>query len=421
MVLPDNTNHTLLLHCRRYVCPIWDSDSVLRTNSKFQFRDNWEYTPDTDIGVFQSIDTRTILPSESTTSLCNRCERLELLSDSCSFRDTTTNLGLTAPTCRLCQLLLSWCKERTEVLKEEPIEFFKAGSRLAAQGYEKKGIATLCYLPHLTHPPRGLQLGFPQLPKAGGPIHTSLISKWLDQCDKNHQCYPQDINFLPTRLIDVGSTDSPTVQLTCATGKLSKGTKYIALSHRWGSEHQKTLKALKANLKGQNEWIIPLEELPRTFRDAVHATRNLSHSFLWIDSLCIIQDDPEDWHRESQRMEAVFSSAYCVLAATCASGTDDGFLKFRPKRQVVPMKDAKAGISYYVCESINDFANDVDNSELNSRGWVLQERALARRTVHFTSNQTYWECGGGVRCETLTKMNKYISLLLCIYPPAWGS
>jgi hypothetical protein len=94
-------------------------------------------------------------------------------------------------------------------------------------------------------------------------------------------------------------------------------------------------------------------------------------------------------------MEAVFSSAYCTIAATCASGTNDGFLKERPERQVVAMKDAESGLRFYVCEAINDFGGDVDDSELNSRGWVLQERALARRTVHFTKNQTYWECGKG--------------------------
>jgi hypothetical protein len=60
----------------------------------------------------------------------------------------------------------------------------------------------------------------------------------------------------------------------------------------------------------------------------------------------------------------------------------------------------------YVCDAIDDFNRDVENGQLNRRGWVLQERALARRTIYFADRQTYWECGQGVRCETLTKMNK---------------
>jgi hypothetical protein len=66
-------------------------------------------------------------------------------------------------------------------------------------------------------------------------------------------------------------------------------------------------------------------------------------------------------------------------------------------------------VTYYVCEAIDDFHCDVDQSELNKRGWVLQERALSRRTVYFTEKQSYWECGGGVRCETMTKMKKWVS------------
>ncbi len=64
-------------------------------------------------------------------------------------------------------------------------------------------------------------------------------------------------------------------------------------------------------------------------------------------------------------------------------------------------------LPYYVCEVIDDFRLHVDQSELNRRGWVLQERVLSRRTIYFTATQSYWECGGGVWCETMTKMKKY--------------
>lgn len=67
--------------------------------------------------------------------------------------------------------------------------------------------------------------------------------------------------------------------------------------------------------------------------------------------------------------------------------------------------------SYFVCETIDDFSRDVDQSELNQRGRVLQERALSRRTIYFTERQSYWECGGGVRCEMMTRMKKYVPLL----------
>jgi hypothetical protein len=59
-----------------------------------------------------------------------------------------------------------------------------------------------------------------------------------------------------------------------------------------------------------------------------------------------------------------------------------------------------------VCQNIDNFKDHVLNGELNSRGWVLQEHALARRTLFFTEHQTYFECSSGVRCETSTKLSK---------------
>jgi len=106
-------------------------------------------------------------------------------------------------------------------------------------------------------------------------------------------------------------------------------------------------------------------------------------------------------------MEDVFSSAYCVIAASSARGQREGFLKGRKERQYLQLDggDAKKG-GLYVCRFIDNFDEHVLNSPLSKRGWVLQERALARRTIYFTDWQAYWECGNGVRCETMTKIHK---------------
>jgi hypothetical protein len=212
-------------------------------------------------------------------------------------------------------------------------------------------------------------------------------------------------------VLDVSTQDSDTVQLFCRTRGQTKRGKYFALSHRWGSpaQHRKFC-TYTSNIE-QHRQGIELDELPQTFRDAVHITRALGIQYLWIDSLCIVQDDPQDWEIESNLMEQVFSSAYVTLTASCAAGTQDGFLKIRPNRECVNMRK-RDGSHYYLCEAIDDFSSDVDHGELNKRGWVLQERALSRRTIYFAEKQTYWECGNGVRCETLTKMkNKKASFL----------
>jgi hypothetical protein len=217
---------------------------------------------------------------------------------------------------------------------------------------------------------------------------------------------------IPTRLIDVGKSEKlvESVRL-CVTGEWtqeqSKEIRYIALSHPWGSSKQNDhFCTTTANIADRLSKGISVDPLPKTFQHAVQVTRALGLRYLWIDSLCIIQGDDGDFADEAKHMETVFSSAYCVIAASRATGTSSGFLEERPSRKFVGFETNSSGNAFYVCEAIDDFQNDVIDGHLNKRGWVLQERALARRTIYFTENQTYWECGEGVRCETLTRMKK---------------
>ncbi|KAH8794858.1 hypothetical protein BGZ57DRAFT_732683, partial [Hyaloscypha finlandica] len=64
--------------------------------------------------------------------------------------------------------------------------------------------------------------------------------------------------------------------------------------------------------------------LPKTLQDAVYVARGLGLQRLWIDSFCIVQDDQNYWETDSKLMESVFGSAYCIVAASCASGSSDG-------------------------------------------------------------------------------------------------
>lgn len=150
---------------------------------------------------------------------------------------------------------------------------------------------------------------------------------------------------------------------------------------------------------------IEVDTLPATFQDAVRVTRSLGHQYLWIDSICIVQGPDGDFNHEAKRMEDVYSQAYCVLVASAAHGQHDGFLRARKQRNYITFhKDPLPPI--YICEFIDNFQQDVLGSHLSTRGWAFQERVLAKRTIYFTEKQTYWECGRGVRCETMTTMHK---------------
>ena len=233
-----------------------------------------------------------------------------------------------------------------------------------------------------------------------------MLRQWLRVCDGEHGCYPGSDGLLPTRVLDVrGGNALNSLHLHC-TKQGEKG-RYVALSHRWGEikEDQKFC-AYNSNIRDLRKGI-DFSKLPKTFQDAVTVTRELGVQYLWIDSLCIIQDNAKDWEAESKRMEDVFSSAYCTIAASSARDSTEGFLGSRPSRQYIKIPWPQ-GSRLYIGEALENFNHDVEEAELNRRGWVLQERALSRRTIHFTANQTYWECGLGIHCETLIRMRKYV-------------
>lgn len=150
---------------------------------------------------------------------------------------------------------------------------------------------------------------------------------------------------------------------------------------------------------GEREKKVSIKDLPLSFIHAIAITRALGCKYLWIDTLCILQGPDGDFNEQADKMQMIFSGAYCVLAACSAEDPMNGFLQ----NQELPC--VKKG-DIFISAVTNDFERDVLDSPLNRRGWVLQERALARRTIFFTDTQMYWECSDGIRCETLAKLKQ---------------
>ncbi|CCT69239.1 related to tol protein [Fusarium fujikuroi IMI 58289] len=361
-------------------------------NQASQLYDVWQSTSHNQFAAqFLSLVGWDNVRPDSNLALNNLCAR-------CSSIKTTPLFSSTLPVeiqanCDLCSMLsialdkqgIAWLEGVRIQQKDGAIGVLDAPYLLSV--YSEPGQSV----------PHGARLGLPQLPDQGGTGQFLLLKEWARVCSLEHEkCRSgkdQIVKAMPTRLISV---QEPVHLLDSSS---IDPTDYIALSHCWGklTEDQKFC-TYKRNIT-QLRTKIDTDRLPKTFRDAIVVTRGMGIQYLWIDSLCIIQDDDIDWEQEAGKMEQVFSGAYCTISATAAKSSLDGFLSDRSPRPYVHL-DTKDG-RLWICPAIDDFRQDVDAAEISTRGWVLQERLLSRRTIHFTSNQVYWECGEGVCCETL--------------------
>ncbi|KAL1867856.1 hypothetical protein Daus18300_006131 [Diaporthe australafricana] len=176
---------------------------------------------------------------------------------------------------------------------------------------------------------------------------------------------------------------------------------FVALSHCWGSSP--TLKTRLANIETFQTTGIPLGSLPATFKDATRATKSLGFDFMWIDSLCIIQDSQVDWAEQSSLMASIYGNADLVLAASSASSAEDGFFRERESYQESSLElrcvrdNTRTLVLRYRLVRPKDMAPMRD--PLDRRAWAFQERLLARRYLAFGSHDTSWTCMTSSDCE----------------------
>ncbi|KAH6618463.1 hypothetical protein C7974DRAFT_474313 [Boeremia exigua] len=358
--------------------------------------------------------------SEVTQRLCDECQdfRKEIWSPFFSKTYETRLLSQNVRSCDLCALLWHVCQDDASA-RHSKVRFERRGSAIKINDRTLPALSLFRQYNARSAVP-DIQTGFSELPNPGTLLHLELLKSWLDHCDsehwKNPRCKPSrfkrsaagSVLQLPTRLIAVGTNTENTVKLQEMEG-LDVGD-WVALSYRWGPPPH--FSTTQRNLNEMYDGI-DVGKLPKTFIDAIAITRALGIPYLWIDSICIIQDHDGDFKNEATKMKDVYNGAYCVLAACCATDQRSGFLSPRWARRQVTLDSQHLDYgAIHVCETIDNFEHHVLKGGLARRGWVLQEHALARRTIFFTEYQTYWECGHGIRCETMSTLtNEHASLL----------
>ncbi|KAI1208621.1 heterokaryon incompatibility protein-domain-containing protein [Annulohypoxylon truncatum] len=225
------------------------------------------------------------------------------------------------------------------------------------------------------------------------------ITDRLENCENNHKSCQQSPNTLPSRLIEIKEEEEGKLhfRLVLTSNSGFRG-RYITLSHRWGTNATLTLTS-----RNLSDFMvqIPQHELPIKYVDAAVLALRLKIPYLWIDSLCIIQDSSDDWDRESGTMDLVYRNAYCNLAATSAMRSSEGLFYKRSPSQVCPHEVhlPKMGDTLVFDRNDQTVLVDLDEEPLNLRAWVCQERLLSTRNISFSRRLVYYECAEEINCE----------------------
>ena len=233
------------------------------------------------------------------------------------------------------------------------------------------------------------------------------IKNKIKTCRDEHEtCGSAELPILPRRLIDV-CTGDPTVSARIYHSKGKERGDYTALSYCWGGSQEfvTTLDSLDSFSAS-----LPVELLPKTIKDAIQVTRDIGIRFLWVDSLCIIQDSVGDKALEIDAMGSIYKKATITIAAGSASRALDGFLQDRaiPDATSLPIHilTGKTG-KVWLAPSRKLFVEVDVSNPLENRGWALQESLLSRRVIYYGSRDLLWRCQAQCNIAVLPTHNLY--------------
>jgi hypothetical protein len=237
---------------------------------------------------------------------------------------------------------------------------------------------------------------------------SELIQEWMNNCVQSHDTCrtsfagelldERRLTVLPRRLIQTFMSKDGLIQTSPRLIQPDQNFagSYVTLSHCWGPPDKRPLCTTRANVS-QHMVEIPWQCLPQTFQDSISICVDLSIQYLWIDSLCIVQDDEMEWRQESAVMGSIYEQALFTIAASSAINSSQGLFQVRSTLELVEIPyynaDGSAGRVFAYIEP--ELEKGLSSAPLSDRAWVMQEYFLSRRTVHFTRHGLIWSCKNG--------------------------
>ncbi|KAL2674097.1 hypothetical protein Neosp_012543 [[Neocosmospora] mangrovei] len=279
-------------------------------------------------------------------------------------------------------------------------------------GCEESSICSfeLYHLPETPRPWDIIGIGTHVCAEANSAESWDMVHGWIQQCvDTHDECrYGSENQPFPTRILDIGSEG--TCPRLCVPNSDERG-KYAALSHCWGD-----VMPLKTTKSTFDEFCrgIDLSKFPQTFKDAIVACQKLQIRYLWIDSLCIVQDDEGDWAVQSPKMSDVYQNAYITIAAAAARNSTEGCFISRPfsiRKAFATVAEVQGKVEQveifarpwqsdrHWTKSIGDGPGDRSQNPLETRAWTLQGHILSSRILRFTAHELVWHCREVHLCE----------------------
>jgi len=179
----------------------------------------------------------------------------------------------------------------------------------------------------------------------------------------------------------------------------------MALSYCWGqARHERSL-TTESNIDARFHGF-PIDDLSRTLQDAILTTRALGINYIWIDAICTVQGNPDDWAREASKMGEIYNHAYLTLAPVISESARDGFLQDRQPCFKASLEfnfhelqsirahpeTSKTGTIHFRYPPETGIENHLSTCKWNQRGWTLQEKLLSTRILYFTKDVLYFKC-----------------------------
>lgn len=271
-----------------------------------------------------------------------------------------------------------------------------------------------------TRAPPGVELNPFEVPHPESDESLAWAQSHIQNCVLGHSChtFKSHDQHLPTRLVHIPQDfEALGVRLIAnAPEKLPEGSRYAALTHCWGEKKPECL-TTGENFDLHSTRGIPWANVPRLFKDAMRYSRRLGLEYMWIDSLCIIQQDKRDWDKESPRMFSYYSNAYITLGSTFSRNCYHRLFGQRREWRLYLFDMIFKGLKLpvyacrfpgfgrdYVTEQetmLGDYETDTCKDFVGSpynlftRSWTYQERLVSPRLLLFTHKQVVFECYAG--------------------------